>query len=458
MYRPKTQSAAVEGTIFRCILAAGLVMLLLIYTIVVTVGIQSNNRRSVRRTKRIGDCDSFTIEEAKVMLLNERSEDVVRDLKAVQIDRNEFARLSYCLRNTTYPGVEAYRRYSMVRLGLTGPREDIAPIWPGLEPVVNNVTFTYLIQPTKLCQARDLMVIIFSRPERADQRQLLRNSWLKTLTTDSKVNYAFFMASVSSNVELEKQIIEESLIYGDVIQVKELEDYGHNNRTLETVALLHWAHTYCTDVDVRDPLPFVLKCDDDVYVNVPNLMEVVGALDRDEERVYGTRFEMEVFRSEVSFEIWPWSSFPTNHLILPGAFLMTGSALTFLLAAAQTTPYFFLDDVYFSGLICSRESTIQVLVSDRFDCYTNTTASCSHGIESYIKNAFEFYQLYRMMIQDTPDEPDFCFIRDSITWKTWAPEQLMAYHKDVENYHRNNSHSLSCNLMNSNINRFQLIN
>jgi len=63
-----------------------------------------------------------------------------------------------------------------------------------------------------------------------------------------------------------------------------------------------------------------------------------------------------------------------------------------------------------------------------------------------------------MMIQDTPDEPDPCFIKDSITWKTWAPEHLMAYHKAVEDYHRNNSHSLSCHLLNSNINQFQIIN
>lgn len=369
MYRPKTPSSSVEGTVFRFILVTGIVMILLIYTLIVTVHSNSRRSSSVRRTKRIGDCDAFTVEEAKVMLLDERSEDVVRDLKAVQIDRNEFARLSYCLRNTAYPGVEAYRRYSMVRLGLTGPREDIPPIWPGLEPVVNNVAFTYLIQPKKLCQVRDLMVIIFSRPERVDQRQLLRNTWLKMLTTTTnfKANYAFFMASASSNVELEKQIIEESLINDDVIQVKELEDYGHsNNRTLETIALLHWSHTYCTDVmDIRDPLPFVLKCDDDVYINIANLIKVVLALDREEERVYGTRFDLEVLRSQVSYEIWPWTSFPTNHLILPGAFLMTGTSLTFLLAAAQTTPYFILDDVYFSGLLCSRESTIQVLVSNR---------------------------------------------------------------------------------------------
>ena len=67
-----------------------------------------------------------------------------------------------------------------------------------------------------------------------------------------------------------------------------------------------------------------------------------------------------------------------------------------------------------------------------------------------------------MMIQDTPDEPDACFIRDSITWKTWAPEHFMVYHKAVEDYNNKNlshHHFLSCNNNNSvSVDRFQLIN
>ena len=142
---------------------------------------------------------------------------------------------------------------------------------------------------------------------------------------------------------------------------------------LQMVALLHWAHTYCTDVDnIQDPIPFVLKSEDDVHVNVDNLMRVVMGLNREEERsIYGTRRiladeELQLLRSQVSYGVWPWSNFATNYILWPDAFLMTGTALTFLLAAAQTTPYFILDDIYFSGLLCSRESMIQVLVSDRY--------------------------------------------------------------------------------------------
>ena len=33
-----------------------------------------------------------------------------------------------------------------------------------------------------------------------------------------------------------------------------------------------------------------------------------------------------------------------------------------------------------------------------------------------------------MIFQDTPDEPDSCFIQNSIAWKTWAPEHFIAFH------------------------------
>ena len=77
------------------------------------------------------------------------------------------------------------------------------------------------------------------------------------------------MAFVFGNATLENQeILEyESSLYGDIIQGTFKDTY--NNLTLKTVSMLDWVLRYCSDV------PFVLKTDDDMYINVPLLLSFI---------------------------------------------------------------------------------------------------------------------------------------------------------------------------------------
>lgn len=63
-----------------------------------------------------------------------------------------------------------------------------------------------------------------------------------------------------------------------------------------------------------------------------------------------------------SFETWPWSRLPL-YINGPG-YLISGSAITPLLAATQTTPYFISDDIYLSG-ICNRRVGVPLRESTR---------------------------------------------------------------------------------------------
>ena len=59
-----------------------------------------------------------------------------------------------------------------------------------------------------------------------------------------------------------------------------LDDYY--NLTLKVVGLLNWINDHCSRVD------FVLKVDDDVYVNVQNLLAVMKNLNSSEQSMYGS--------------------------------------------------------------------------------------------------------------------------------------------------------------------------
>jgi hypothetical protein len=156
---------------------------------------------------------------------------------------------------------------------------------------------------------------------------------------------------------------------------------GYYNLTLKVVGLLNWLKGHCR-------VDFVLKVDDDVYVNVRNLMSAMKPLNPSEKSIYGSEtddnpqrgmyttllycfciFKINIIvtifiegKWEISLENWPWKKYPIY--VSGGAVIISGSAISSLLAAAQTTPYFPFDDTYLSGL-CTGKAGIKVRCSPR---------------------------------------------------------------------------------------------
>lgn len=64
----------------------------------------------------------------------------------------------------------------------------------------------------------------------------------------------------------------------------------------------------------------------------------------------------------VSYETWPWSTYPP--FLVGAGVLISRAAVTELLAAAQTTPFFVWDDLYVFGL-CVKKAGVQFYTSDR---------------------------------------------------------------------------------------------
>nr|XP_050050571.2 beta-1,3-galactosyltransferase 4-like [Dermacentor andersoni] len=73
-----------------------------------------------------------------------------------------------------------------------------------------------------------------------------------------------------SGMILQERVANESARYGDIIQADFRDTY--RNLTLKSVFLLKWAFMYCSRAQ------FLLKTDDDVFVNVDNLVRFLLAL------------------------------------------------------------------------------------------------------------------------------------------------------------------------------------
>lgn len=89
-------------------------------------------------------------------------------------------------------------------------------------------------------------------------------------TANFRVSVVFLVGISPTDMSDEQQyeINYESDMYGDIIQENFLDSY--NNLTLKSILMLKWVTNNCAD-----KVKYVMKCDDDTFVNVPNIIHVL---------------------------------------------------------------------------------------------------------------------------------------------------------------------------------------
>ena len=211
-------------------------------------------------------------------------EDLTSDQNVTIINREFFQYLAGQLRDTKFPGVDNYTQYTVAHAKLK-PLPNVKPLRPEFGPVYNDVTyFKYPIQiPPCRNSTGGLFVAVISAPDYFDKRQIIRQTWLRHMSEQSKqlnLSGFGFIVGLPKNNDTQVRIEKESAAYGDVLQIDMMDDYY--NLTLKVVGLTNWLHDHCSRVD------FVLKVDDDVYVNVHNLIPSLKAVNSTEPSVYGS--------------------------------------------------------------------------------------------------------------------------------------------------------------------------
>ena len=214
------------------------------------------------------------------------------------------------LNNTPYPGVDLYTSYKTARLRLK-PLAHVKPLRPEFGPVLNDVSsWRYIIEPCKCEQhlsgnnstKRNVFIGIVTAPKYFERRNVIRQTWLRHLRDAhyhrgrmDAVGFTFFMGRSTDNVT-QSRIEEEARLYKDILQIDVVDDYFDLAR--KATAFFHWVVNNCYGVRVD----FVLKIDDDVYVNIRMLSSAVGQLSPDENYFMGNLAKDKVFRS--MFEVY----------------------------------------------------------------------------------------------------------------------------------------------------------
>ncbi|EFX71448.1 hypothetical protein DAPPUDRAFT_227874 [Daphnia pulex] len=315
------------------------------------------------------------------------------------VNRKLFDYLVASLRDTPYPGVDDYTRYTVARLGLA-PLVGVEPLIPEFGPVINDVlSFKYPISIPP-CQdhvitgaGRTVFVAVISTAENSDNRKIIRQKWKSNLEEVHQEGLVIvggfaFILGLTEDKETQSSIEEEAKTYEDIIQIGIPNLYG-NSPLLKRIAVLNWVNNQCGEID------FVVKVDDNVDVNVLNLAQFVHSHHHNSNKsVFGVgkyrlgrpdrggnfcnvisfsffdEFELIDFFSilllanfskdekwKMAVEEWPWKQYPP-HILGDVLVLITGNSIRPLLAACQTTPIMPVENVYFYG-ICAEKAGIE---------------------------------------------------------------------------------------------------
>lgn len=195
-----------------------------------------------------------------------------------------------------------------------------------------------------------LLVLIHTSPKNFARRKSIRTTWG---TKNDNIKIVFIVGNVS-NHNVQKMLDAENKVHGDFVQGNFIDAY--RNMTYKHVMAFKYAIYHCAQAK------YVLKTDDDVFVNMPVMMDFLTALSP-----YGAKKLLlcnviinspvkRTFRSKwrVSFHEFSNKYYPPY---CPGwAILYSPDILFELYKAIQKVNYFWIDDVLITGILAQNEN------------------------------------------------------------------------------------------------------
>lgn len=212
--------------------------------------------------------------------------------------------------------------------------------------------FEFTINHRGCKDSEQTVILVHSAPGNADKRAVIRDTW----GSKDKRSLILFVIGAVNATNAQEKLDEENRKHGDLLQGN-FED-AYRNMTYKHVSVLKWFVYNCPNAR------FLLKTDDDVFVNTPLLYDYLETPSEPSRQFHHGRLMMcsevasakvkRTFRSKwrVSYDEYLDKYFP-NHC--PGyAILYSADVVLQLYQKAQSLPYFWIDDVHITGTVASK--------------------------------------------------------------------------------------------------------
>ncbi|NXH52374.1 B3GN5 glucosaminyltransferase, partial [Rhabdornis inornatus] len=192
-----------------------------------------------------------------------------------------------------------------------------------------------------------LLILVPSAPAHRERRLAVRDTWGgpwgESGTPPSRTVFVLGVPPSSSSSDTQRELLAEWRQHGDILQ----GDFGdtYANLTWKTLLLLRWARACC------EGAAFLLKADDDVFVNAPAVATHLATWPAAPPRLYLGRVHWGVApnrdprsRHHVPAAIYGAARYPPY--CSGTAYVLSRQAATAVLAAAPALPLALPEDVW----------------------------------------------------------------------------------------------------------------
>ena len=218
---------------------------------------------------------------------------------------------------------------------------------------VNPMDAEFIILNQRFCEdiIPYLLVIVPSLHRNAEVRHVIRSvyglqasSLAKSKVDNATVKLLFLFGR--ENAILDEEILQESRQYGDIVQIDFLDTYHNLSRKI--LYGLKWVSIYCSEVE------FVLKADEDVFVNIPLLLSYLYKTPYDMKgAVYGYIYrDSGVIRNgrwAVTTDEYPLKRYP--HYASGNSYVISGNIIPRLFMMSEHMPYLPIEDAFITGCL-----------------------------------------------------------------------------------------------------------
>lgn len=194
----------------------------------------------------------------------------------------------------------------------------------------------------------NLLAVIHSAPSHVEARYAIRQTWGHY---GSRRDIAIgFIVGRTSNETWEANLSSEQFMYGDIIRGNFLDSY--ENLTLKTISMLEWTDTYCGHAK------FLLKVDDDMFINIPKLLEFTQRHRNHTRHIFGRLAKKwrPIRNKKSKYYVSPALYAPKNFpdFVTGPSYLLTTDMLRDMYEASLQHVFLKLEDVYMTGIISEK--------------------------------------------------------------------------------------------------------
>ncbi|XP_045118962.1 UDP-GlcNAc:betaGal beta-1,3-N-acetylglucosaminyltransferase 7-like isoform X2 [Portunus trituberculatus] len=190
-----------------------------------------------------------------------------------------------------------------------------------------------------------VLVLITSAPDHQKHRLAVRQTWGHFGVRRDVV--LAFMVGRTLNGDTQANLDRENDLYGDIIQANFIDHYS--NLTLKTISMFEWVKTYCSESH------FVLKTDDDMFINMPLLISFVDSKSTEQRVLYGRMAKgwkpVRNKKSKYYIDAGTYSRTRYPDFLTGPAYLFTSDVVEDIYHKTLDTTFFPLEDVLVTGIV-----------------------------------------------------------------------------------------------------------